>query len=98
MSWIIHARVCVCVCVCVWVLSCFSCLQLFATLWAVVLQAPMSMGFSRQESWSRLPFPPPGDPPSLGIEPMFVMSPALAARFVCFFLTTSVTWEAHLGL
>ena len=40
-------------------LSCFSCVQLFATLWTVARQAPQSMGFSRQECWSGLPCPPP---------------------------------------
>ena len=39
---------------------------LFATLWAVAHQAPLSMGFSRQEYWSGLPFPPPGDLPTQG--------------------------------
>ena len=39
------------------------------------------MGFSRQENWSRLPFPPPGDLPNPGIEPMSPVSPALAGRF-----------------
>ena len=53
-------------------------------------QAPLSMGFSRQEYWSRLPFPPPGDLPNLGIEPASLMSPALVNRF----FTTSATWEA----
>ena len=47
-----------------------------ATLWSVVSQAPLSMGFSRQESWSGLPFPSPGDLPDPGIEPR---SPALQA-------------------
>ena len=42
----------------------------FATLWTVALQAPLSMGFSRQEYWSGLPFPPPGDLPDSGIKPM----------------------------
>ena len=42
--------------------------QFFATLWTVVCQAPLSMGFSRKEYWSGLPCPPPGDPPSPGIE------------------------------
>ena len=42
------------------VLSRFSCVQLLATLWAIVLQAPLSMGFSRQEYWSELPCSPPG--------------------------------------
>ena len=44
--------------------------------WAVALQAPLSMGFSRQEYWSGLPFPSPGDLPNPGIEPA---SPALEA-------------------
>ena len=43
--------------------------QLFATPWTVAYQAPPSMGFSRQESWSGLPFPSPGDLPDPGIEP-----------------------------
>ena len=51
-----------------------SCVLLFATLWTVANQAPLSMGFSRQEYWSRLPFPSPGDLPNPGIEPG---SPAL---------------------
>ena len=46
---------CVCVCVCVHALSCFSCVQLFATLWTVALQASLSMVLSRQEYWSGLP-------------------------------------------
>ena len=52
-------------------LSCFICVQLFATLWTVALQAPLSMGFSRQEYWSGWPFPSPGDCPKPGIEPRF---------------------------
>ena len=51
------------------VLSHFSHVQLVATLWTVDHQAPLSMGFSRQEYWSGLPCPPPGDLPNLGIEP-----------------------------
>ena len=43
--------------------------RLFATLWTVACQAPPSMGFSRQEYWSGLPFPPPGDLPDPEIEP-----------------------------
>ena len=43
------------------VLSRFSRGRLFATLWTVARQAPLSMGFSRQEDWSGLPFPPPGE-------------------------------------
>ena len=42
---------------------------LFATLWAVAHQAPLSTGFPRQEYWSGLPFPPPGDLPNSGIKP-----------------------------
>ena len=43
--------------------------RLFATLWTVAFQAPLSMGFSRQEYWSGLPLPSPGDLPDPGIEP-----------------------------
>ena len=50
--------------------------QLFATPWTVARQAPLSMGFSKQEYWSGLPFPSPGDLPNPGIEPR---SPALQA-------------------
>ena len=46
-----------------------STVQLFATLWTVAYQAPQSMGFSRQEYWSGVPFPSPGDLPNPGIEP-----------------------------
>ena len=53
-----------------------SCVRLFVTPWAVAHQAPPSMGFSRQEYWSGLPFPSPGDLPDPGIEPR---SPALHA-------------------
>ena len=45
--------------------------QLFVTPWTVAHQAPLSMGFSRQENWSGLPFPFPGDLPDPGIEPRF---------------------------
>ena len=48
--------------------------RLFATPWTVAYQAPLSMGFSRQERWSGLPFPSPGDLPDPGIKPR---SPAL---------------------
>ena len=51
------------------VLSHFSHVQLFATLWTVACQAPLSMGLSRQEYWSGLPFPSPGSLPNPGIEP-----------------------------
>ena len=48
-----------------------SCIQLFATPWIVACQAPLSMGFSGQEYWNRLPFPSPGDLPDPGIKPKF---------------------------
>ena len=57
-------------------LSHFSCVWLFATLWTVAHQAPPSMGFSKQEYWSGLLCPPPGDLPDPGIEPS---SPTLQA-------------------
>ena len=53
-------------------------------------QAPLSMGFSRQESWSGLPSLPPGDLLTQGLNP-HLMSPALEARF----FTTTTTWEAY---
>ena len=58
-------------------LSHFSCVWLFATLWTVAHQASPSMGFSRQECWSELPFPPPGDFPNPGTEPMSPVALAL---------------------
>ena len=61
------------------VLGRFSCLQLFATLWTVARQAPLSMGFCRQEYWSGLPCPPPGDLPEPGIKPVSLVSLALQA-------------------
>ena len=63
-------------CVCV-----LSRIQPFATPWTVTLQAPLSMGFSQQEYWSGLPFPPPGDLPNPGIEPALLVSPTLAGEF-----------------
>ena len=71
-------------------LSHFSRVQLFATLWTVAHQASLSIGFSRQGYWNGLPFPPPEDLPNPGIEPVSLMSPAL----VSVFFTTSATWEA----
>ena len=69
----------------------FTRVQLFAMLWTVALQAPLSMGFSRQEYWNGFPCPPLGDLPNPGTEPVSLMSPALAGGF----FTTSVTQEAH---
>ena len=54
------------------------------TPWTVALQAPLPMGFSRQEYWNRLPFPSPGDLPDPGVEPA---SPASLALHVSFFTT-----------
>ena len=62
----------------------------FLTLWNVARQAPLCMRFSRQEYWSGLPFPTPGDLPYLKMEPKSLISPALAGRF----FMTSTTWEA----
>ena len=59
-----------------WKWKSFSHVQLFGTPWTVACQAPLSMGFSRQEYWSGLPFPSPWDLPDLGIKPR---SPALQA-------------------
>ena len=71
------------------VLSLFSHVQLFATPWIVARQAPLSMGFSRQEYWSGLPCPPAaGDLPDSEIE---LASPALAGEF----FSSSATWEAQ---
>ena len=72
------------------VLSCFSRVRLFATPLTVACQAPLSMGFSRQEYWSGLPCPPPGALPDPGIEPASHTSPESAGGF----FTTSATWEA----
>ena len=68
----------VCVCACVRTLSR---VQLFGTPWTVACQAPLSMGFSRQEYWSRLPIPTPGDLPNPGIKPVSLASPALVDWF-----------------
>ena len=68
--------------------------QLFATQWIVAHQTLLSMGFPRQEYWSGLPFPPPGDLPKPGIEPPSLVSPALAGGF----FNTGAPWEALLTL
>ena len=73
-------------------LSHFSRVQLFATLWLVALQAPLCMGYSSQENWSGLPCPPPGDLSNPGIEPVFLTFPALAGGF----FTSSTNWEHHM--
>ena len=58
-------------------LSCFSCVHLFVTLWTIACQAPLSIGFSRKEYWGGLPFPPAEDLPNPGIEPASPVTPAL---------------------
>ena len=63
---------------------------LFATPWTAAYQAPPSMGFSRQEYWSGLPCPPPGDLPHPGMEHNCLLSSALVGGF----FTTSTTGEA----
>ena len=75
-------------------LSHFSHAQLFATLWTIANQAPLSMGFSRQEYWSGLPCSPPGYLPNPGTKPASFMSPALAGGF----FTTSATIALHKGI
>ena len=62
-------------------LSHFSHVQLFTTLWTVAHQAPLSVGFPRQEHWSRLPCSLPEDLPDAGMEPVSLRSPALAGGF-----------------
>ena len=68
----------------------FSLVRLFATPWTVAHQARLSMRFSRQEYWSGLPCPLPGDLPHPGIEPTSLRSPALAGGF----LTARANWKA----
>ena len=59
----------------------FSCIWLFVTLWIIACQAPLSIGFSRQEYWAGLPFLPPGVLPNPGIKPVSLKSPALVGGF-----------------
>ena len=68
-------------------LSFFNCVQPPETPWTVAHKIPPFMGFSRQEYWSELPFPPSGNLPNSGIEPTFLTSPALAGGF---FTTSTV--------
>ena len=75
------------------VLGHFSGVRLSATPWTVAHQAPLSMGFSRQEYWRGLPCPTPGDLPYPGTEPCSLTSPALADGF----FTTSASWEGPVG-
>ena len=79
-------------CECIYATVFFTCafvmlshVQLFVTLWTAAGQAPLSMGFSRQEYWSRLPFPSPGN------KPTFPTSPYISRWLLCCW----ATWEAH---
>ena len=74
---------------CTRVPSRFCRVRLCVTLWTVARQAPLPMGFSRQEYWSGLPCPPPGNLSDPGIEPTSLMSPALVGGF----FTTSTDWK-----
>ena len=85
MNWFMHYT---CVFVYTYVLCC---IQLFATSWTVAHQAPLSMEFSRQEYWSGLPFPSPGDLPHPGIKSACFVSPALTDRFI-----TAPPGKAHI--
>ena len=76
--------------VCAWSLSH---VWLSVTPWTIAHQAPLSMGFSRQECWSGLPFPALGDLTDPGIEPASLVSPTLAGRF----LTTCGNLETHMS-
>ena len=85
--------VCVCVCVCARANSLQSRLTLCDPM-DCSPQAPLSVGFPREEYWSRFPFPPPGDLPDSGIEPVSIIPAELAGAF----FTTSATWDALGGL
>ena len=88
---------CVCVCVCVCARTCshvcqccvLSCLCLFVTPCTAAFQAPLSLRFSRQEYWSGLSCPSPGDLPDPRVELASLMSPVLTGGFI-----TNATWEA----
>ena len=77
--WVEHPSSSLC---CLLLLSCLSSVWLFSTLWTVAPQTPPSMGFSKQEYRSGLPFPLPGDLPDPGMEPVSVTCPALAGGFL----------------
>ena len=82
--------------ICARVLSRFICVRLFVTLWTLACQALLSMGLSRQDYWSGLPYPSPGNLPDPGIESLSLMFSEIAGGFcACLFVfTTTVTWEA----
>ena len=68
-----------------------SSVQLFVTPWTIDHEVSLSLGFSKQEYWSGLPFPSPRDLPHPGIKPTSLTSPVLAGGF----FTTSSTWEVY---
>ena len=68
------------------------CVRPFATLWTIAHQATLSMGFFRQEYWSGLSFPPPGDIPGLGIQLRTPAAPALPSA------TYEAQWPVHMGV
>ena len=88
---VISFKNCLFMCECVWyahkscmkgymhvcMLSCFSRIWFFVTPWTIAHQAPLSMGFSRQEYWNGLPNLPPKNLLDLGIKPVSLMAPAL---------------------
>ena len=84
----VHSSVCVCVCV---HMCALSHVQLFAKLWTAARQPPLWMKLSRQEYWSMLPFPTPGNLPDPGAEPKSLVSAALAGGV----FTISTTWEEY---
>ena len=73
-------------------MSVFSHIWLFATLWTVTCQAPLSMEFLRQEYWNGLLCPPPGNLPDQGIKPTFLLSPTLAGRLLLHHLVIPHTY------
>ena len=75
-------------------LSCFSRVRLFSTLWTATHQAPLSTGFSRQEYWSGLPFPSPGDIPDKGIKSSSLVS--LMSQLAYGFFTAEPPWKPYL--
>ena len=102
---------CTCIHICHCLYSCvlghFSRVQLFATLWAIAHQASLSMGFSRKEYWSGLPFPSPGDLPDPGVElrpdslqseppgsPFFFLLPFLKYQVVPEVLASAIVFTA----
>ena len=72
-----------------------SCIRLFATPWTVARQAPLSAGFPRQEYWSELPFPPPGDLPNPGIKPESPVVPVAGGFFTTDHLRSPTCQHRH---